>query len=162
MGGEVDKEAWATTVAELVDSECRGNKSAFARRVIIDGKPISPRTAYGWINGEYEVRESSVRAVAQAFGLNAMEMLIKVGFYRRDELPQYPSEVVDEEQLRVLNDSTLEDRVKVIILEKLEEMRADDQAILNQQAERDRRRRMERIDALRAQYTHERGHRDRA
>lgn len=152
-GGVVDRAEWARVVQELLDAEIQvrewGAKTRLAGKI-----GVTTRTLDIWLSQGVDVKESSVRAAADKCGLDNMELLIRVGFYSREQMPlRLPDDVIDEEQQRVLDDKGLEDRVKAIILEKLEEMRADDQAILNQQAERDRRRRMERIDALREQYS---------
>jgi hypothetical protein len=148
VSGVVDRNVWATVVKQILDDQCHGNRSEFARRVIIDGRPMSPRTVYGWLNGEADVKESSVRAVADAFGLNPVEMLIQVGFLTREQVPVYPDSVIDEEQRRVLESEDLDDQQKAYILAELDKMRATDEDLLHAQRERDRRRREERIDIL--------------
>jgi hypothetical protein len=39
-----------------------------------------------WIDGAHSVSEDSVRAVARAFNMSAIDLLIRVGYYRVDEL----------------------------------------------------------------------------
>lgn len=148
MSGVVDRKVWASVVQEILDAECRGNRSEFARRVVIDGRPMSPRTVYGWLRGEADVRESSVRAVASAFNLNPVELLIRVGFLTREQIPVYPSDVIDEEEMRVLDHPGLDAEQKEYILRELEKMRATDEELLARQRERDRQNREARVDSL--------------
>lgn len=155
VSGTVDREAWAEVTQEILDAECKGNKSAFARRVFIDGKPINPRTVYAWLNHEFEVKESSVHAVAKGFDRNPIELLIRVGFYTLDQVPmRLPDEVVDDEQRYVLDLEGVSDETKVIILQELETWRATDEGMLTRQRERDRERRLallrERIEYFRS------------
>jgi hypothetical protein len=135
-------------VQQILDERCDGNRSGFARQVTIDGRHMSPRTVYGWLNGESDVKESSVRAVAEAFGLNPIELLIQVGFLTREHVPRYPGEVIDEEQRRVIDRDDLDAEQKAYILAELEKMRATDEELLAAQRERDRRTREERVDSL--------------
>lgn len=146
--GVVDRGAWAGLVQEILDGKCDGNRSEFARRVLIDGRPMSPRTVYGWLRGEADVKESSVRAVAGAFGLNPVELLIRVGFLSREQVPVFPGEVIDAEQRRVLERDDLDDQQKAYILGELDKMRETDEELLARQRERDRANRDARIDSL--------------
>jgi hypothetical protein len=96
----VDRAAWAALVSDLVDRETRGKKAAFAR--LID---VSTRTLDRWLAQEVDVSEESVRSVARATGRPAMDLLIKVGYYRQDEVdsPTTPGgEPMDPDVLIIL------------------------------------------------------------
>lgn len=146
--GVVDRRAWAEVVQEILDAECHGNRSEFARRVVIDGRPMSPRTVYSWLRSEADVKESSVRAVAEAFKLNSVELLIRVGFLTREQFPTFPSEVIDEEQRAVIDRDDLDAESKAAILRALDEMRQTDEDALRQQRDRLRQYRDDRIALL--------------
>lgn len=147
MSGDVNRDAWAAVVQRILDTECRGNKSAFARRVIIDGRAINPRTVYAWLGGEMAASEKSVRAVAEGFGLNPIDLLVEVGVYSAEHLPRPTREQMNAERQRVL-DSGLPDDVQVEILMELDRMEREDAEMLAQLAERDRQRRVERLTTL--------------
>lgn len=149
VSGEVNRAAWAEVVQELLDDRCKGNKSAFARLVIIDGRAINPRTVYAWLDQAVAVRESSVRAVASGFGLNAIDLLIRVGFYTLEQMPTRPTrEEMDEERRRVIEDPDFDDVQKAYILQELDRMEEEDERVLAQLRERDRQRRIERLAAI--------------
>jgi hypothetical protein len=153
--GVVDRDAWARVVREILDQEAapavpggkprtHGAKTRFATKV-----GIAVRTVDSWLRTEVDVKEASVKAVADAYELNAINLLIRVGFYTREEIPGgLTNEQIDEEQRAVLEIDDLDDRVKVRILQALEEMRQDDERILDEQRTRDRRRRQERVAEL--------------
>lgn len=143
MSGEVDRAAWARVVQRLLDDQCKGNKSAFARKVIVDGRAINPRTVYAWLAQDMTVRDSTVRAVAAGFGLNPIHLLAEVGVYPTEEL----HEQMNEERRRVL-DSDLDDDAKAEILRQLDEMEAADEALIEQLREKDRQRRADRVTTL--------------
>jgi hypothetical protein len=147
MSGKVDRAAWAGVVQRLLDEECAGNKSAFARRVVVDERAINPRTVYAWLGGTMAVSEASVRAVAEGFGLNPLELLVEVGVYTPDQLPRTTPEQFDAERRLVL-DSNLANDVKARILQELDRMEAEDEAAIEQLREKDRRRRRERVAVL--------------
>lgn len=141
--GEVNRAAWAEVTRELLDAEAEarnkkhGSKTRFASKV-----GVSVRTVDTWLRQEVDVKESSVRAVAEAYELDLMELLIRVGFYAVEQMPYQPTdEEIDDEQRRVL-ESDLPDDVKADLLQQLEEMRAADERLLIDQRERDKQRRM--------------------
>lgn len=147
MSGEVNRDAWAAVVQRILDAECKNNKSAFARKVIVDGRAINPRTVYAWLSGEMAASEKSVRAVAEGFGLNPLDLLVEVGVYSAEHLPQISHEQMDEERRRVL-DSDFSEAVKAKILMELDRMEEEDERMLAQLRERDRQRRAERLTQL--------------
>ncbi|MFG3709181.1 hypothetical protein ACGF7U_31245 [Micromonospora sp. NPDC047670] len=141
--GEVDRQAWAEVIRELLAEETRahgkshGSKTRFATKV-----GVSVRTVDTWLRKDVDVKEASVRAVAEAYELDLMELLIRVGFYALQQMPYQPTEEeIDEEQRQVL-ESDLDDEIKAEILQQLEEMRAADERLIVEQRERDKQRRM--------------------
>ncbi|SCL15120.1 hypothetical protein GA0074694_6222 [Micromonospora inyonensis] len=114
-----------------------GAKTRFAAKV-----GVSVRTVDTWLRRDVDVKEANVRAVAEAYGRDQMELLIRVGFYAVEQMPYRPSdEEIDEEQRQVL-ESELDDEIKAEILQQLEEMRAADERLIVEQRERDKQRRM--------------------
>ncbi len=154
-GGVVDRAEWASVVRELLEQEgapaskggkprTHGAKTRFAAKV-----GVAVRTADSWLRSEVDVKEASVKAVAEAYGINAISLLIRVGFYTREEIPTgLTNKQIDEEQRAVLELDDLSDQQKAMILQALDEMRQDDERILHEQRTRDRRRRQERVAEL--------------
>lgn len=135
--GEVNREEWAKIVRGLLAEFTRGKKATLARMLQKD-----PKTIDNWLAGAVKVSEESIRNVAELTNRNAMEWLIQVGYYQLGEMPYQPTEEeIDEEQRRV-RDSDLPDDVKADILQQLEEMRAADERLIDEQRERDKQRRM--------------------
>lgn len=141
--GEVNREAWAEVVQELLAAEAEaqnrkhGSKTRFAAKA-----SVSVRTVDTWLRRDVDVKESSVRAVAEAYGRDLMELLIRVGFYAIEQMPHRPTdEEIDDEQRQVL-ESDLPDETKARILQELDEMRAGDERLIVEQRERDKQRRM--------------------
>ncbi|HZN76050.1 MAG TPA: hypothetical protein VFC00_30840 [Micromonosporaceae bacterium] len=153
--GIVDRTEWAKVVQELLDLEAapmieggrprvHGAKTRFAQKAGLR----TARTVDTWLRGDVDVKEASVKQVAEGYGLNAMQLLIRVGFYTTEELPpRLTDEQVDEEQRAVL-ELDLDDETKALILQELESMRTDDERLLEEQRDRDRRRRQQRINEL--------------
>lgn len=142
--GEMDRSEWAAIVQELLDELGPRMKAKFARTLETD-----PKTIDNWLAGRVKVTEESIRKVAERTGHNAMEWLIRVGYYRVDDLPYRPDgltdeEITDEEQ-RVIANADLDDETKKAIIDELEEMRAHDERLLEEQRERDKQRRMREI-----------------
>jgi len=81
----IDRKAWAELLAELVQRESGGNVTAFATAVGMDR-----RTVTRWRRAEVAVSEESVRAVARALGLNVADVLVRLGYYRQEDLPAEP------------------------------------------------------------------------
>lgn len=148
MSGDVNRDAWATVVQRILDEECKGNKSAFARRVIVDGRAINPRTVYAWLSGEMAASEKSVRAVAEGFSLNPIELLVEVGVYTPDQMLRIRHEEMDEERQAVIDDPGFDDVQREYILKELDRMEEEDEAAIAVLRERDRRRRVERLKTL--------------
>jgi hypothetical protein len=120
----VDREAWADLVRKLVTGKARGNKSAFARTV-----GVTARTLDRWLAGEVNVSEASVRAVARAFDLDAMNLLVAVGYYEPDQVTKRtPADADDEAMQLILTDPRLSDRQKKRMIQRLDELRARDRA----------------------------------
>lgn len=141
--GEFDRAAWADIIRELLEAEAQtagkkhGSKTRFAARV-----GVSVRTVDTWLRKDVDVKESNVRAVAEAYDRDLMELLIRVGFYAVDDLPYQPTnEEIDEEQRQVL-DSDLDDETKAEYLRLLDDMRTTDERLIAEQRERDKQRRM--------------------
>lgn len=145
--GEVNRQAWAQIVRDLwTEFTAPGKnpkKAPFARLLGVD-----PTTVDNWLDCAFDVKEASVRQVAERTGHNAMEWLIQVGYYSADELPRYSSTVIDEEQRRVLDRDDLDAEQQAYILRELEKMRATDEELLALQRERDRRNRDAQVDSL--------------
>lgn len=77
---QVSRSAWAGELNQiLVDSGDR--KNVLARKAGVDARTVSR-----WLQGELNVSEASVRAVAEAYELNPLEVLVRVGYYRKDEV----------------------------------------------------------------------------
>lgn len=147
--GEVNREEWANIVRALwLDFTPDGKnpkKAPFARLLGVDITTLD-----NWLNCSVNVKEASVRQVADRTENNAMEWLIQVGYYTLDELPdrpQLPNAVVDEEMRAVLDDPTLTDAQKAMILEELDTWRAEDEQVIEVQRDRDKRRRLDRLHA---------------
>jgi hypothetical protein len=146
--GVVDRHEWALVVLELLDAESQerahGARTRFAAKV-----GVHVRTVGVWLEERVDVKETSVRAAARAYGLGEMELLIRVGFYSLDQLPERPPpSAFDAERQAVLDYPGLTDRQKKYILQELDRMEAEDEAALAQLREKDRRRRAERVTAL--------------
>ncbi|MGI5178641.1 hypothetical protein ACQEVZ_20125 [Dactylosporangium sp. CA-152071] len=77
----IDRDAWAELMTALIDSETRGKKAAFSRLI-----GVNTRTLDRWLAREVDVSEESVRSVARGTNRSPMELLIKVGYYRQDEV----------------------------------------------------------------------------
>lgn len=119
----IDREEWASLIAELVVAETRGNKSAFARLVGVDYK-----TLMRWLRKTQDVSEDSIRRVAGALGRNPMELLVRIGYYRAAEVGQPEADVdYDAEIERVRDHPELAPHMKVRIIERIMELRRLDE-----------------------------------
>lgn len=78
----VDRIEWAKFVNELLDEIPRRNKAELSRRI-----GYRERTIDRWLQCLVAVDEASIRQVADRTGRNALELLIRIGLYRREELP---------------------------------------------------------------------------
>src|SRR5215207_4380828 len=95
MGGgparAIDREQWSRVIVELLETEAGGNRTRLAEMI-----GVKYLTIKRWIDGTHSVSEENVRALARAFKLSAIDLLIRVGYYRPDELAYEvgPPEVV--------------------------------------------------------------------
>lgn len=118
----VDRAAWAAVLTDLINTETRGKKATFAKKVNVD-----PRTVARWLDQDNDVSEASVRSVARHLGRSPVELLVKAGFYTEDDFGQAAvlAEVADEEEQRILALDIAEE-VKVALIERLREMQEAD------------------------------------
>lgn len=118
---QVDRSVWASEVARLVNAHERGNKTAFARAVA-----INPKTVTRWLAETVDVSEESVRQVATVYGIDPLDLLVRVGYYTADEANRTGTD--DEEIQLVVTDPNLTpaDKKRVIdyILERRDRERA--------------------------------------
>lgn len=131
--GSVDRDAWAQLAAELIQRETRGKKVPFARLIGVD-----PRTVDRWLRREVEVKEESVRSVARKLNLQAVDLLVKVGYYRAGELipPTYPDPGEDPVIKQIMTDPRLTDDERADLVKvQLDLIEAD---VKRRQAEYDR------------------------
>lgn len=153
----VDRAEWAKVVQELLDSEARppaveggkprthGAKTKFAAKVGLK----TTRTIDTWLVKQVKVSEASVKAVADAYGINPMDLMIRVGYYSASEMPSRPlDDVIDDEIQAVLDDPELDDEQRMLIIEQFEAWRTEDRELHQRLAERDRQRRAERLAQL--------------
>jgi hypothetical protein len=114
--GGVDREAWATLVRELLASETRGKKLPFARLIGRDA-----RTVDRWLRCEVAVEEESVRAVARALNRPPGELLVRVGYYRPNDLvPEPPAKLDlynDPVIKRIMEDPNLDEDTRLELVE---------------------------------------------
>lgn len=138
--GVVDRSAWAEVVRELLPIT-KGKKATLARLLGVD-----PKTIDLWLDCKVSVSEASVRQVADKTERNAMELLIRVGYYSLREMPfqPVPDEILDEE-IAVVLESNLDDQTKAEIIRELERWRAEDRDIQERLAQRDKERRIEQL-----------------
>jgi DNA-binding transcriptional regulator YdaS (Cro superfamily) len=78
---EIDREEWARVILELLATEADGNRTELARLIGVDYQTIRR-----WIAGAHKVSEENVRTVARAFKLNTTDLLVRVGYYKADEM----------------------------------------------------------------------------
>ena len=140
--GSVDRDAWAQLVGDLMARESRGKKVPFARKIGVD-----PRTVDRWLRQEVDVKEESVRAVAGALDLRAIDLLVQVGVYKAADItpPVYPDPREDPVIQHILADPRLTeaqrtDLVKVqlqLIEEDVRRRRAEYDRLVEYQARRD-------------------------
>lgn len=122
----IDREAWAKLVAELVNKESAGNKSAFARLIGVK----APQTIDRWLKGIVDVSEVNVRQVARACGLNPAELLVRLGYYAPTEVgigPTPAPSTEDEEAVRLIRSSSLSPAAKRRLLDHVKRQRAEDE-----------------------------------
>lgn len=132
---DIDKEAWAALLAELIQAESGGNKAQFAVAVGVDRRTITR-----WLSGDVSVSEESVRAVARALGIPLADVLVKLGYYRQEDLPTEPIAerliAEDDEAIRLIRESDVPMSLKRDLIAHLLEQRAQHQAQRLAEAER--------------------------
>ena len=118
----IDRSAWANLIRNALEAETRGKKAPFARTIGFDVSTVD-----NWLAKSVEVRESSVRQVAERLGRDLREMLVEVGYYSRVEvgIEDVPPLNVDEEVQRV-RESGLPPRVQSRIVASILEMQRVD------------------------------------
>ena len=121
---KVDREAWASAVAVLIEQEAGGNKSAFARLL---GGTISAKTIERWLNQTVNVSEESVRQVCRTFNIPLADMLVRIGYIRLDEIPvaePSPLRAADERAIAAIEASDLPPSLKRELLDHLRQQQA--------------------------------------
>lgn len=121
----INREAWAALLAELIKTESRNKKAAFARLAGVDPKSINL-----WLARAVDVSEESVRRVARAVGRSPIDMLVQVGYYSAAEVEQAPAAPVSPENdpaLKVILETDLPPRVKQRMIQRLKDLRAAQQ-----------------------------------
>jgi len=121
VAGVVNREVWATIINELLDEIPRRNKAALARKI-----DFRERTIDRWLRMEVDVAESSVRQVADRTDRDQMDLLMRVGYYERGQLPVSVVPPEDAWIVETIQNSTaLDDETKRrwIVLELAREAR---------------------------------------
>jgi transcriptional regulator with XRE-family HTH domain len=131
---KVDREAWATVVARLINEEAAGNKSAFARLIGV----ASVKTVDRWLARSVNVSEESVRQVARALRLPVTDLLVLVGLLHPDDLTARPAAAVgeDEAAIRLIQQSDAPPALKRELIDHLLEQRAQHEQQRLAEAER--------------------------
>lgn len=137
VAGAVDRAEWARFIEELLDETPRRNKAALARKI-----DFRERTIDRWLRAEVDVAEPSVRQVAEKTGRKAMDLLIRVGIYSRDEMPEPAIPPEDAWIVEVIQSSTKISQTKKNALIAVELERA------RREREEKRRRLGEQIDIV--------------
>lgn len=103
-----------------MDAETRGKITPFARKV-----GVNPRTVTRWLSQDTDASEESVRAVADALGRPALDLLIAVGYYTQADLTT-AAPAVDEhdEAMRIIDQADLPPSVKARMRDRLQTRRA--------------------------------------
>lgn len=121
--GSINREAWAELIGHLRQERAKGKTATFARLIRVD-----PRTVDRWLRCEVNVKEESVRALARALEINAVDLLVQVGYYEPAELspPTYPDPRKDKVIQMILADPRLtEDRRAELVQLQIELIEAD-------------------------------------
>ncbi len=120
----INREAWAAEVQQLITEETAGNRSRFA---VLVG--MSYKTVGRWLDCSVDVSEDSVRQVARALGINALDLLIRVGYYQPSDIqpaaPPVAAEVADDPALSAILETDLPPRYKARMIQRLTELRAE-------------------------------------
>jgi transcriptional regulator with XRE-family HTH domain len=123
--GSINRDAWAQLVADLIQRETKGKKLPFARKIGVD-----PRTVDRWLHQEVVVKEESVRAIARTLDLQAVDLLVQVGYYKLGELspPTLPDPREDPIIHEILADPRwTEDERTDLVQAQLDRIEADTQ-----------------------------------
>lgn len=131
----VDREAWATLIADLIQREAGGNKAAFARLVGLK----TVKTLDRWLAEAVNVRAETVSQVARALNLPAFELLAKVGYVHADEALLKGLDTIAEDRKAlayVRAQEDLPERVRRDIETSLLQTIATQEEALMQQAQR--------------------------
>jgi len=119
----VNRAAWANVVQQLLD-ETGDAKNQLAAKV-----GVAPRTVSRWLGLQMDVSERGVRAVAEAYDRQPLEMLVKVGYYLADEVTIVKAprrrKPVDEE-VAIIMSAQVSRQTKQLMLERLAELRTAD------------------------------------
>jgi hypothetical protein len=86
-GRKIDRAAWADVVERLLTEEAEGNKTAFGAVIGVDRKTVNR-----WLDQGVDVSDENVRAVARAFHLSAVDLLIRVGYFLPEDLQNRPAQ----------------------------------------------------------------------
>lgn len=142
--GVVNRQEWADVVRELLAEFTNGKKAPFARLVGVDVTTLGK-----WTRCDVSVSEAMVRQVAAKTNRNPIDLLIRVGFYTKEQMPTRDiDDVIDDEIQLVLDNDELNDEQKAAIIKQLEAWRTEDKALQERLAERDKQRRVERLTQL--------------
>lgn len=147
VAGEVNRDEWAKVLREQMTVHTKGKKAPFARLLSIDVSTLD-----NWLEGKVRVSDERVNQFAEAFKIPVIGLKMRLGIYGETDFPddlrgKLSAEAVDEEQRKVL-DLNVDDETKMLILQQLEEWRAADDRILEEQRDRDRKRRQRELDYL--------------
>lgn len=117
---EINREEWSRVVLELLEAEAGGNRTRLAELIGVDYQTIRR-----WIIGKNAVSEESVRQVARAFKLSAIDLLVRVGYYQPGELISAPEPVdaADDDLLTEIDAAKVPPSVKRELRQYVEDQR---------------------------------------
>ncbi len=110
MSGVVDRAEWRAFLLELLEELGYRKKAPLARLL-----GVAEKTIDRWLDPEWEgaVSEASVRQVAEKTGRNALQLLIRFGYYDPNDLPAPATPPEDAWIIEVINSSgRLDDATK--------------------------------------------------
>lgn len=136
MGGttrEIDRQEWSRVVVELLETEAGGNRTRLAEMI-----GVKYLTIKRWIDATHSVSEDNVRAVARVFKLSPLGLLIRVGYYRHEELAPEAAEAptAGDEILEMIASARITPSQKREIREHVRAKRAEAEAALKSDVER--------------------------
>ncbi len=115
----IDREAWASVIQDLMQ-EHGMSQTALATAV-----GVAAKTVQRWQRQAVDVSEESVRQVARALGYRAMDLLIRVGYYRSEDAVAGPADNwTDEPVLERLRSLLVRTDVPQEVKEQLREQLA--------------------------------------